>query len=342
MPAIVAVTDYTFADFSRYEEELAPAGARIKIPQAASRADFMNIARDADALLHEHMQLDAGTIGGLQRCRVIAHHGKGVDNIDVAAATERGILVANVPDASPHEVSEHVFLLMLAVARRLRSYDAAVRDGIWDVRSGEPALRLHGKVLGLVGFGAIAQHVARKAIAFGMRVVAWARRHDRALTDRLGVAYADLDHVFASADVVSLHLPLNRDTAAIASRQRLMRMKRSAILVNVSRGGLVDERALTDALQARAIFGAGLDVLDREPPLPSHPLAALDNVVLTPHCAWYSEEGRDDVERRTARSARDVLEGREPASWVNPEARRAFESRFGPLRPRIDRQGGMP
>jgi D-3-phosphoglycerate dehydrogenase len=189
-----------------------------------------------------------------------------------------------------------------------------------------------------VGFGLIAQHVAQKARAFGMRVIVWARRQDVALADRNGVVYAGLDDVFSQADVLSLHLPLNPDTAGIASRSRLSRMKRTAILVNVSRGALVDEAALAELLASHRLLGAGLDVLATEPPGPRHPLATFDNVVLTPHCAWYSEEGRDDVERRTARSAVDVLQGIEPASWVNPEARLEFESRWGPLRPR-SRQG---
>lgn len=341
MVPLVAVTDYTFLDFSRYERELASVPAKLVVPPSRSLEGFLTIARSADAVLHEHLELSADVIARMECCRVIAHHGKGVDNIDIASASARGIVVANVPDASPHEASEHVLMLALAVARRLRSYDAAVRSGVWDVRSGEPAYRLHGKVLGLIGFGAIAQHVAQKARAFGMRVVVWARRRDPALAERLGVSYEDIDEVFAQADVLSLHLPLNAKTAGIAGRKRLMRMKPTAILINVSRGALVDQAALVRQLAAGRLFGAGLDVLTREPPEHVHALAAFENVVLTPHCAWYSEEGRDDVERRTARSAVDVLKSIEPASWVNPEARPAFEARWGPLRSR-PMQGESP
>ena len=334
MPPVVAVTDYTFPEFTRYERELAAAQAKLVVPARRTLEGFLEIAGSADAVLHEHLELSAGVIARMERCRVIAHHGKGVDNIDIAAASARGIVVANVLDASPHEVSEHVLALMLAVARRLRHYDAAVREGLWDVRSGEPAFRLHGKVLGLVGFGLIAQHVASKARALGMRIIVWARRRDDALASRIGVDYATLDDVFGRSDVLSLHLPLTPDTAGIASRARLARMKPTAILINVSRGALVDETALAEQLVDRRLFGAGLDVLAVEPPDGAHPLAALNSVLLTPHCAWYSEEGRDDVERRTARSAADVLQGIEPASWVNPEAGPAFEARWGPLRSR--------
>ena len=140
MVPLVAVTDYTFLDFSRYERELASARAKLVVPASRTLEGFLRIAGTADAVLHEHLDLSADVIARMECCRVIAHHGKGVDNIDIASASVRGIVVANVPDASPHEASEHVLMLALAVARRLRSYDAAVRSGVWDVRSGEPAL----------------------------------------------------------------------------------------------------------------------------------------------------------------------------------------------------------
>lgn len=328
----VAVTDYTFASFGPYEAVLGGLAA-LAIPPANTLEGFLAIAGDADAVLHEHLDLTADIIGRMPRCRVIAHHGKGVDNIDVDCATQRGIVVANVLDASLHEVSEHVFLLALAVARRLRTYDAAVSSGIWDVRCGEPVYRLHGKTLGLIGFGRIAQQVAMKGKALGLDVVAYARNPDRELGDRLGVRFVPVAEAFALADVLSLHLPLTPETREFASRARLRAMKRTAILINVSRGGLVDEAALIEMLEQGLLLGAGLDVLTREPPAAGHRLAAMDNVVLTPHCAWYSEEGRADVETRTAGAALAVLSGNEPASWVNPQARANFEARWGALRP---------
>jgi D-3-phosphoglycerate dehydrogenase len=328
------VTDYTFDDFSCYEAALAALPCDLLVPARPGEAAFLEIARDADALLHEHLFLTAPLLRELRRCRVIAHHGKGVDNIALSQATSQGMVVANVLDASLHEVAEHVFALLFAVARRVTTYDAAVRAGRWDLAGGAPAYRLHRKTLGRVGFGRIAQCVAVRAAAFGMRVLVYARRPDPLLARALGVEHASLDEVFERADALSLHLPLTEATERIASRERLARMKRSAILLNVSRGGLVDEPALADMLASGRLLGAGLDVLTAEPPPPAHPLLALANVVVTPHTAWYSEEGRVDVETRTAEAAVDVLSGIEPASWVNPEARESFEARFGALRPR--------
>lgn len=333
MRHVVAVTDYTFPTFRPYEAVLARIDASLVIPAERTPAAFLAIAGIADAVLHEHLDLTGDVIARLTRCRVIAHHGKGVDNIDVAAATKLGIVVANVLDASLYEVAEHVFALALAIARRIRHYEAAVRGGTWDVRSAEPVYRLHGKTLGLIGFGRIAQQVALTGRAFGMNVVAYARNPDPVLGEHLGVRFLAANEVYDSADVVSLHLPLTSETTRIVGATQLRAMKRTAILVNVSRGGLIDEDALVEALDSGRIFGAGVDVLTAEPPTVAHALVMHPNVVVTPHSAWYSEEGRLDVETRTAQAAVAVLTGSAPESWVNPEAKTTFEARFGALRP---------
>ncbi|MEO8754643.1 MAG: C-terminal binding protein [Casimicrobiaceae bacterium] len=324
----VVVTDYTFPDFSRYVDELKSLPVDVVIPADETLDAFISEARDADALLHEHLFLTAPIIDALERCRIISHHGKGVDNIAVERATERGIIVANVLDASVHEVSEHVFALLLSLRRKIVEYDAAVRTGRWHVAVGEPVRRLHGSTLGLVGFGNLARHVAVKARAFGMNVVAYARRPSDVLAHQYGVQFAPLLDVMSTSDVISVHLPLTQETRGIISRDMIDRMQPHAVIVNISRGGLIDEHALAEALRARRIAGAGLDVLVDEPPPASHPLLSLANVLVTPHCAWYSEEGRDDVERRTAREVARVLAGGRPVSWVNPDAAQTFAARF--------------
>lgn len=324
----VLVTDWTFPDFSRYERELEGLDAELVFPTDSSLDAFLEEAPSVDALIHEHVYLTPDHIRALKRCRVIAHHGKGVDNIAVDVATDCGILVANVTDASLHDVAEHVFALLLNVSRRIPIYDAAVRNGRWHVDVGQPVYRLRGRTLGLVGFGGIAREVAARAHGFGLNVIAYARNPDPAIAADHGVKFVDLDQVFSVSDVISLHLPLTPQTAGIASRARLEAMKRTAILVNISRGGLVDEQALAEILRERMIFGAGLDVLTDEPPHPDNPLLRLDNVVLSPHCAWYSEEGCEDVESRTAREVSRVLRGEWPVSLVNGEVRSAYESRW--------------
>jgi len=335
----VVITDYTFPDFSRYADELKDLPVDLVVPVDATLEAFVAEARDADALIHEHLFLTAPVIDALERCRIVSHHGKGVDNIAVDRATERGIIVANVLDASVHEVSEHVFALLLAVRRKIFDYDRALRAGRWHVGVGEPVRRLHGSTLGLVGFGNLARHVAVKARAFGMNVIAYARHPGGALEQQYGLKFASLEDVMSTADAISVHLPLTHETRGIVSRAMLDRMKSDAVIVNISRGGLVDEEALVEALAGGRIAGAGLDVLAEEPPATDHPILRLANVVITPHCAWYSEEGRDDVERRTAREVARVLAGGRPVSWVNPGAAQAFSARFETGHP--NRSGGL-
>ena len=324
----IVITDYTFPDFSRYADELKGLSVDLIVPADETLEAFVAEARDADALIHEHLFLTAPIIDVLERCRVISHHGKGVDNIAVDRATERGIIVANVLDASVHEVSEHVFALLLALRRKIHEYDAAARTGRWHVAVGEPVRRLHGSTLGLIGFGNLSRQVAMKARAFGMNIVAYARHPSEALVQQYGVTFASLAEVMSRSDVVSVHLPLTPETKGIVSSDLLNRMKPDALLINISRGGLIDEPALVEALRTSRIAGAGLDVLTDEPPSPDHPILTLPNVIVTPHCAWYSEEGRDDVERRTAREIARVLSGGRPVSWVNPGAGQSFAARF--------------
>jgi D-3-phosphoglycerate dehydrogenase len=327
------ITDYTFPDFSRYADELKHLSVDLVVPADGTLEAFVAEARDADALIHEHLFLTAPLIDALARCRIISHHGKGVDNIAVDRATGCGIIVANVLDASVHEVSEHVFALLLAVRRKLLAYDTGAKAGRWHVAVGEPVRRLHGSTLGLVGFGNLARHVAVKARAFGMNVVAYARHPTSALEQQYGVKFRSLDDVMSTSDAISVHLPLTPETQRIVSRDLIDRMRPDAVIVNISRGGLLDENALVEALRSGRIAGAGLDVLVEEPPPTDHPILGLPNVVITPHCAWYSEEGRDDVERRTAREVARVLAGGRPVSWVNPDVGPRFAARFEMARP---------
>jgi D-3-phosphoglycerate dehydrogenase len=244
----------------------------------------------------------------------VAHFGKGVDNIDVAAATRRGIWVTNVRDANWDEVSNHVLALLLAWARGLIAFDRHVRAGGWSYRGAVPRHRLAGQTLGLVGFGDIARLVAVKAHGLGLKVLAYARRPAAAEH----VEFAPLADVLRRADVVSIHVPLTAETAGLIGAAQLALMKPSAFLINTARGGVVDKPALVAALRDRRIAGAGLDVIDPEPPLPGDPILALDNVILTPHVAWYSEESREHVTVEAAREVVRILRAERPRSPVNP------------------------
>jgi D-3-phosphoglycerate dehydrogenase len=256
----------------------------------------------------------------LGRCRSITRYGIGVDNVDVPAATHRGIWVTNVPGFCAHEVAEHTVALLLSFARRLKRLDNSVHAGQWDtIGNMRPTRRLHGATLGLVGFGQVARQVTTRAIGLGLRVLATAPRTSAETMASLGATKVSLDDLLAESDYVSLHLPVTAETRHIVDSRRLRQMKPTAYLLNTSRGALVDESALIEALRSGHIAGAGLDVLEQEPPAPDSPLLAMENVIITPHAAYYSDDALAYLQTSVAREAVRVLHGEVPRHPVNPE-----------------------
>lgn len=311
---VVAVDD----GYAAYDQEAAlldAVGAQFQVrPCGGDPAAVALAARDADVVLVRESPLSRPVIEALPRLRAIVRYGVGVDNVDLAAARERGIVVANVPDYGVDEVSSQAVALALAVARRLRLHDAEVRAGRWSAGVLKPMYRWRGRTLGLVGYGRIARMTQEKLMGFGFaRVLV----HDPHADLPGGVQAADLDTLFAESDLVSLHAPLNADTRHLAHARRLALMPPGAILVNTARGGLVDLDALHAAMSAGQLLGAGLDVFDPEPPDLSHPLFALDNVIVTNHVGWYSEESMRELQRKAAEEAVRVLRGEAPRNWVN-------------------------
>jgi D-3-phosphoglycerate dehydrogenase len=260
-------------------------------------------------------------IAAADSLKVIARHGVGVDNIDLRAATERGILVLNTPDANAVSVAEHTLTAIGALAKRVLPMDRATRQGDWEARNEYKAVDLDGKVLGLIGMGRIGSMVARKAAAaFNMEVIAYDPYVRPEVAAKNGVVlYEDLDRIFREADVISIHTPLTPETRGLVNGARLALMKSSAFLVNFSRGGVVDEEALYRALKDGVIAGAALDVFEEEPPSRNHPLFELDNVLLSPHSAALTEECVVRMATGAARGVVDVLTGKRPQFVVNTE-----------------------
>jgi D-3-phosphoglycerate dehydrogenase len=301
-------------------EALAPLADLVEV-EASTSAEFAAAARDVDAILTSWgVPIDRAVIQALERCVVIGVASVGVDMVDVEAATEAGIVVTNVPDVFIEEVADHTMMLLLAAARRVRRLGELVRADDWYRGRAEMAEvpRLLGRTLGLVGFGHVARGVARRAIPFGLRVVA----HDPYVSE-LTLAAADVEAVsmrelLARANFVSMHLPLNAETRHTLSTAEFEAMQPGAVVINTSRGGVIDEQALVGALQAGRIAAAGLDVLEHEPPRPDTPLLAMPNVVVTPHVAAASTRMRPETRRRAGREVALALRGRWPMSCVNP------------------------
>jgi D-3-phosphoglycerate dehydrogenase len=276
-------------------------------------------ARDADGLVVVYAQIGEKIMASLDKCKIIVRTGIGYNNIDVDAATRKGIMVANVPDYCAGEVADHAMALLLSLVRKITFLAGQVRKGKWSVLEAKPIPRLSETTLGLYGCGNIAQGVARRARAFDIAVVGFDPYLPDAVFDGSGIKRVDsLDELYAASDFVSLHAPLTPETRHVIDRDALRRMKKTAVIVNTARGPLIDHDALLEALQEGVIAGAALDVTEEEPPVFPLPLAALDNVLLTPHAAYYSESSEPELRTKAVREViRTLTEGR-PKFWVNP------------------------
>jgi glyoxylate reductase len=287
----------------------------------ATRAELLEHVADADALLCMLTErVDAEVLDAAPRLRVVANFAVGFDNVDVPAATEHGVVVTNTPDVLTEATADLTWTLILAAARRAGEAERMVRSGTW--RAWGPTQLLGqpvwGQVLGVVGMGKIGRAVARRALGFGMRVQYHNRSRDPEAERELGATYVELDELFSTSDVVSLHAPLNAESRHVVDAAALARMKPTAVLVNTARGPLVDEVALVDALRAGTIAAAGLDVFEREPEL-APGLAELEQVVLLPHIGSATTEARGAMAELCCHNILAVLGGNEPLTPLNPE-----------------------
>ncbi len=318
---IVVVTDHVFADLDREREILAAAGHELRYAGNARTSDEVREAvAGADAVLNCYAPIGADVIATMQGCRIIARYGIGLDTIDIPAATERGILVTNVPDYCIDEVSDHALALILSLARAVPRLDRSVRSGGWDAMVARPLHRLRGRVLGLVGFGRIARRLAEKAAPIGFEILATDPHVSPEAIRAAGARPTSLSELLGASDVVSIHVPLTEESRHLIGARELGQMRTGAFLVNTSRGPLVDLAALRDALEAGRLAGAALDVLEREPPDPEDPLLHRDDVVVTPHAAFYSEESMAEQQRKAAEQVVVALQGGTPPYAVNAEA----------------------
>jgi D-3-phosphoglycerate dehydrogenase len=319
--ALVAVTDHVFPDLEQERTLLAEAGHELRFDSNAASVEEVRAAvAGADAVLNCYARMPAEVIRGLDRCVVIARYGIGLDTVDLDQATAQGILVTNVPDYCIDEVSDHALALILSLARGVTLLDRKVRAGSWTPTDARPLHRLRGRTLGLIGFGRIARALASKMAPIGLRVVTTDPFvPDDAVRDA-GAEPMSLEELLVVADVVSVHAPLTADSRHLIGAAELALMKPGAILVNTSRGPLVDLDALRAALAEDRLGGAGLDVLEVEPPAADDPLLHRDDVIVTPHAAFYSEESLRELQRKAVEQVIEALAGRTPPYAVNADA----------------------
>lgn len=312
----IIITDYTYPDLKIERNVLSTIDATVTAIDATTSAEIVERATDADALINQQVPIDEDVFEALSNLQVVARYGVGVDNVDLSAATEHGITVANVPSYCEEEVSTHALALLLAVTRNVVSYDGHVGAGGWDWKVGAPIHRLEGKTLGLVAFGAIPQALRQKVRGFDLEILAYDEYLSTDVFEAHDVEQVSFRELLERSDAVSVHAPLTEETENLFDREAFAAMRSSAVLVNTARGPIVDEQALAEAVRDGEIAGAGIDVFPDEPPSNSS-LFDLDKVVCTPHVAWYSEESLTELRRKTAENVARVLKGDDPINRVN-------------------------
>jgi len=312
----VAITDSDYEDHDIEEKILSSIGADLIKFQCKTEDDVIKYCKDADGLLNQYAPITKRVIENLQKTKIIVRCGVGVDNIDVEAATKKGILVANVIyDVT--DVADHAVSLILSLIRKIPWADRKVKKNIWDWKNMRPISRLKGKTVGIIGFGRIGRKVAQRLKGFEVEIIAYDPYVSMEVFNKYGVKRVDFENLISEADIITIHTPLTNETRHMIGEKEFKSMKRNAIIVNTSRGGVIDEKALYKALKEKWIAGAGLDVMEKEPPEKDNPILKLDNVIVTPHMAWYSENSFNEVRKIAAEEVARALTGQTPINLVN-------------------------
>ena len=314
----VVITDCDHGSIDEEKKEFGRIGAELILAQIKEEEDLIRVCKDADGLLNQYALLTRKVLEKLSKCKVIGRYGVGVDSVDVKAATDLGIVVANVPDYCVEEVADQALSMILALIRKTVFFDQKVKSNEWDFRQGRPIHRIKGKTLGLIGCGRIGLEVAKRISAFGVRVITFDPYLQK---EPEGIELMDFDIVLKESDFISIHCPLNEASRHLIGEKEFQKMEKKPLIINTSRGPIIDEAALIQALTKRQVSGAGLDVLEKEPPDPQNPLLKMENIIIAPHISFYSEESISELKRRTAENVSSVLLGNWPRSVVNQEVK---------------------
>jgi D-3-phosphoglycerate dehydrogenase len=312
----VLVTDYAWPNLDLEREGLAKSDAELVVAEKTDAASLAELAKSCDAIMTNWAKVPEQVIAASPNCRIVSRLGIGLDNIDVAYCTRRGIPVTNVPDYCLIEVAEHALALLLALSRKVAFYHHETQNGRYQLQAGPKLRRIEGQTLGIVGLGNIGRKLAEKALGLGMKVIATSRSRKNPMS---GVEFVELDQLLAQSDYISLHTPLTAENKHCFGAAQFAKMKPSAYLINTARGGLIDHAALAAALNAGQLAGAALDVQDPEPPDLSQSPYNDPRVIVTPHAAFVSEESLANLRSRVAQQVATRLTGGVPENVVNPQ-----------------------
>ncbi|HIM76705.1 MAG TPA: hydroxyacid dehydrogenase [Rhodospirillales bacterium] len=319
MKAKILRTDAELFIIEQYLDELSEI-ADVVTTESYAEDDLAEVAKDVDVILTCYTNITPRVINAGPNLKGIVKYGVGTDAIDMEAATAKGVMVANCPDYGPDSVADHAFALMISLARKIPTLDRAMRKNAWVWP--EPkllGLDLNGKTVGLIGFGRIGRAMSRRCEGFSMNRLVYDPYVEPASVSEYGVSIVALDELLTRADFVSIHCVLTPETKGLIDAAALQTMKETAFLIDVSRGAIIDEDALIQAIDEKRIAGAGFDVFGHEPLTPDYPLLGRDNVILTPHLAWWTEEAFERVERDTLDGILDILAGKIPKHLKNTE-----------------------
>lgn len=314
----VAITDAEYASHEPEREALSKLNVNLVKFQCKTEDDVIKNCRSADALLTQYAPISRKVIESLENVKIIARYGVGVDNVDLKAATEKGIFVTNVI-YDICDVADHTLALMLSLVRKIPLAYQNVKAGKWDWKIFQPTSRINGKTVGIIGFGRVAREVATRIRAFGTNIIAYDPYLPSETFEKSNVKQVDLETIFEQSDIVTVHVALTEETRHMIGLEQLRKMKKTAVLINASRGAVIDEKALYIALKEKWIAGAALDVLEVEPPKKDNPLLELENLIVTPHMAWYSTASLTEIQRKAAEEVARVLSGKLPVNLVNKE-----------------------
>ena len=315
----VLITDHEMINIDCERRVLEKIDAQLIDSQCKTEQDVIENAQGVDGLLVDYAPIGESVFKALPRLKVVARYGVGYDKVDVRAANQYGVCVVNVQNYCTEEVSDHALALLMASIRKIVLFDNWVKKRNWNYNFSKPIYRIKNKNMGIIGFGNISRRLVEKLQPFKMNILVYDPFVHPDLAKDFGVTLTSLDQLVTESDYISIHAPLNKDTRHLIGTKELNLMKDSVFIVNTSRGGLIDEKALIDALRNKKIAGAALDVFDQEPINQDNPLLSMENVILSPHVGWYSEESQIDLQTKAAQGVADVLIGKKPQYLVNPE-----------------------
>ena len=314
----VVITDAEYPSFDIEKKILSKLNVELTKFQCKTEEELIRNCKDADAILNQYAKITPRVIEKLDNTKIIARYGIGVDNVALDAATKKGIFVTNVV-YDICDVADHTITLVLALTRKLFFVEKSVKKLEWDWKKFHPITRIKGKTVGIIGLGRVGRQVAKRIKGFDVNLLACDPYIPVDVFKAYNAKRVNYDTLLEQSDIVTVHVPLNNETRHMISTDQLKKMKKKAILINAARGGIVDEKALFKALKEKEIAGAGLDVLEQEPIQKDNPLLNLDNVIITPHMGWYSEDAVDEVQRIAAEQVLQCLQRKVPTNLVNKD-----------------------